>query len=55
MSHNGSTVLAAFWGAAVSANPFLGMRFQGGAVGDTVKVSWRDNLGETGEGETKIR
>ena len=55
VSHNGSTVLAAFWGAAVSANPFLGMRFQGGAVGDTVKVSWRDNLGETGEGETKLR
>ena len=43
------------WGAAVSANPFLGVRFAGGESGDTVRVVWTDNQGGTGEGETTIR
>jgi len=55
VTHNDKIVLDAFWGAAVSANPFLGMRFKGGSVGDVVKVSWLDNQGDTGEGETQIR
>ena len=55
VAHNGTVVMQAHWGAAVSANPFLGVRFAGGAVGDEVTVTWRDNLGETGEGSTKIR
>ena len=55
VTHNENIVLEAHWGAAVSANPFLGMQFEGGSVDDIVKVSWRDNQGETGEGETRIR
>ena len=55
VSHNGTVVMQAHWGAAVSANPFLGVRFAGGEVGDEVTVTWRDNLGETGKGSTKIR
>ena len=43
------------WGAAVSANPFLGVRFAGGKSGDTVRVVWTDNQGGSGEGETTIR
>jgi len=48
-------VMHAYWGAAVSANPFLGVQFAGGAAGDEVVVTWRDNKGETGEGSTQIR
>jgi len=44
-----------YWGASVSANPFLGVRFAGGQAGDTVRVTWRDNTGATDEGETTIR
>ena len=43
------------WGAAVSAYPFLGVRFAGGEAGDTVRVVWTDNQGGTGEGETTSR
>ncbi len=52
---NDKVVMDAHWGAAVSANPFLGVRFKGGAAGDTVMVNWTDNLGESGSGSTKIR
>lgn len=55
VKHNDNVVMHAYWGAAVSANPFLGVRFEGGAAGDVVTVEWRDNKGETGEGDTKIR
>jgi sulfur-oxidizing protein SoxZ len=55
MTHNGNVVMHAYWGAAVSANPFLGVQFAGGAAGDEVVVTWRDNKGETGESSTNIR
>ena len=53
--HGDTVVMQAYWGAAVSANPFLGVRFKGGTQGDVVKVIWRDNQGATGSGETTIR
>jgi sulfur-oxidizing protein SoxZ len=53
--HGDQAVMQAHWGAAVSANPFLGVRFQGGQAGDAVRVVWTDNQGGTGEGETTIR
>ncbi len=55
VTHNDKVVMHGYWGAAVSANPFLGVRFAGGEAGDKVTVSWRGNTGETGEGETTIR
>jgi sulfur-oxidizing protein SoxZ len=55
VTHGDRVVMQAHWGAAVSANPFLGVRFKGGEPGDTVRVTWTDNLGETDEGETTIR
>ncbi len=55
VTHNDNVVMHSYWGAAVSANPFLGVRFKGAAAGDTVKVTWVDNKGESDDGETKIR
>lgn len=44
---NDKTVLSANWGPAVSQNPFLQFKFKGGAAGDKVKVSWKDNTGDS--------
>jgi len=43
---NGSTVFSADWTGSVSANPFLSILFDGSA-GDTVRLSWKDNKGNS--------
>ena len=53
--HNGNEVLTALWGPAISKNPYLSFKFKGGAKGDTVKISWVDNKGESASQEAKIR
>lgn len=53
-THNGKVVLAAQWGTAVSANPFLEFKFKGGAKGETVKVSWIDSKGDSRADEVLI-
>ncbi len=54
-THNGDTVLTCLWGPGVSKNPFMSFRFRGARKGDTIRIAWVDNKGNTGEGETKIR
>lgn len=54
VSHQGRTVLSAQWGPAISANPFLSFKFQGGAKGETVKVTWLDSKGDTRTDEALI-
>ena len=53
-SLNGKPVLTAFWGPAVSKNPFLQFAFKGGKAGDKVQVSWTDNRGEKRSDEAAI-
>lgn len=53
-SLNGKPVLSAFWGPAVSKNPFLQFGFKGGKAGDKVQVSWTDNRGEKRSDEAAI-
>lgn len=52
--HNGKRVWLANWSAGVSKNPFLSFKFKGGKSGDTVKLSWVDNKGESDSIETKL-
>jgi sulfur-oxidizing protein SoxZ len=52
--HNGNNVLTAEWGPAVSKNPYLSFRFKGAKAGDTVKVNWVDNQGNSDSGEVTI-
>ena len=52
--HNGAVVLTALWGPAVSKNPYLSFKFNGGKAGDSLKVSWVDNKGESDSQEVKI-
>ena len=52
--HNDKLVLAGEFGTAVSKNPYLAFRFKGGAKGDKIAVSWKDNRGETRSDDAAI-
>ncbi len=53
-SHNGKVVLSCLWGQSVSQNPYLAFKFKGGAKGDKVVVSWKDNKGDARTDEATI-
>jgi sulfur-oxidizing protein SoxZ len=50
---NGKPVMTALWGGGVSKNPFLAFKVKANA-GDTVKLSWKDNKGDSDTVEAKI-
>jgi sulfur-oxidizing protein SoxZ len=52
--HNGNTVMTALWGPAVSKNPYLSFKFKGAKAGDTLKMSWVDNKGQSDSDETQV-
>jgi len=54
-THNGNNVLMADWGTAISKNPYLSFKFSGASAGDTLKMSWVDNKGESDSVEAKIK
>ncbi len=43
---NGVAVFSADWSGAISANPFISISFDG-SVGDKVKITWKDNQGNS--------
>jgi sulfur-oxidizing protein SoxZ len=51
---NGKHVLTAHWGPAISRNPYLSFNFTGASAGDTLKMSWVDNKGETDTTEVQV-
>ncbi|MEJ2397873.1 MAG: thiosulfate oxidation carrier complex protein SoxZ [Gammaproteobacteria bacterium] len=53
--HNGKTVVTGLWGPAVSKNPYVAFDLKGGKAGDTIEMSWVDNLGEKDSYTTKVR
>jgi sulfur-oxidizing protein SoxZ len=53
--HNGTPVIEAQWGPSVSKDPYFAFQVQGAKSGDTIKVSWTDNLGETSSGEATLK
>ncbi len=53
-THNGKVVLASEFGTAVSKNPYLAFKFKGGAKGDKITVSWKDNKGDTRSDEAVV-
>lgn len=52
---NGELIISGDWGTGVSKNPYWSFEFDGGKSGDTVTITWTDNLGETGVGEAQIK
>ena len=53
--HNGSLVMTANWGGGISKNPYLSFKFKGAATGDTIKISWVDNMGKGDSAEAPIK
>ncbi len=53
--HNGNLVFSANWGIAVSKNPYLSFKFDGGNKGDNIKITWLDNKGQTDSRETTVK
>ncbi len=53
--HSGKTVLSAQWNTSISKNPFLSFKFSGAKSGDSIKISWVDNLGESDSQEAPIK
>jgi sulfur-oxidizing protein SoxZ len=53
-THKGETVLSAEWGATISKNPFLSFTFTGGAAGEEIELTYRDNKGGTESATAKI-
>ena len=55
IEHNGEEVMRAYWGPAVSKNPYISFSIKGAAAGDTVKISWVDNFDDSSETETVLK
>jgi len=53
--HNGTDVMVALWGTAISKNPYLSFKFKGAKKGDKLSLAWVDNKGESDSIETTIR
>ncbi len=51
---NGTPVLTAEWGSAVSKNPFLQFNVKGAKAGDKIAVTWKDNKGDTRTDEATV-
>jgi sulfur-oxidizing protein SoxZ len=53
--HNDSEVMTAHWGPSVSKDPYFSFKIKTASVGDSIKVSWVDNLGETSSGDIVLK
>lgn len=51
---NGTPVMTANMGGAVSKNPYLGFKVKGAKAGDKISVSWVDNSGDKNSAEATI-
>lgn len=52
--HGDTVVLQGEFGTAVSKNPYLAFKFKGGAKGEKVSLSWKDNKGDSRTDEATI-
>lgn len=53
--HGGKTRLSASLSGGVSKNPYVSFKFKGGASGDPITMSWKDNKGDSDSVESKIK
>ena len=50
----GNVVFAAAFNTSISKDPYLAFKFAG-KKGDSLTISWRDNLGKTDSAETIVK
>jgi sulfur-oxidizing protein SoxZ len=51
---NGKVVMTADWGPSVSKNPFTQFNIKNAKKGDKVKITWKDNKGESRSDEATV-
>jgi len=54
-TNNGKQVMVADFSTAVSKNPYFSFSFKGAKAGDTLNISWIDNIGDKDELETQLK
>ncbi len=54
IEHNGKTVASCMFSTGVSRDPYLSVRLRDGKPGDSIRVSWVDNLGQSDSEETQL-
>jgi sulfur-oxidizing protein SoxZ len=47
LAHNGNTVITSHMGISISKDPFFVFMLKGGNEGDTITLTWEDNLGNS--------
>lgn len=52
---NGVEIMSAEWGPSVSKDPYFAFKVKNANAGDTITVSWTDNLGEASSGELVLK
>ena len=55
LSLNGTSVMTAYLGPAVSKDPYLSTEVMGAKKGDTVTVAWVDNMGGQASAEATVK
>lgn len=55
VEHNGDVVMQAYWGTAVSKNPYVAFSIRNAASGDVIKIRWTDNMADSSEIETTLK
>ena len=53
--HQGKVVLSTIWSGGISKNPYCAFKFKGGAAGELIKVTWKDNQGDTDSAQVDIQ
>jgi sulfur-oxidizing protein SoxZ len=53
--HNGKVFMTADWGPSISKDPYFAFEVPGAKAGDTIKISWSDNMGASSSGEITLK
>ena len=53
-TYQGEPLLTTEWGPTIAKNPFLSFKFLGGASGEVIELSWKDNKGDSDSASATI-
>jgi sulfur-oxidizing protein SoxZ len=53
--HNDNIVLTAYWSGGIAQNPYMAFKINSANKGDSLKVSWSDNKGDSDSIDIKIK
>lgn len=44
---NNNSVMRGYWGGGIQKNPYISFRIRDGKKGDQIRLTWKDNKGES--------